>query len=64
MKARLARLSGDVRDRFVAEQAAWRTSTAATCGVYQHAPGEWSSVKAQGCYIDADIQRRLALASG
>ncbi len=64
VKVRLARLSGAARDDFVAEQAAWRASADAACRVYQHQPGEWSSVKAQGCYIDADIQRRLALAPG
>jgi len=59
-QALLAIRPGD-RDRLQAEEDRWKDQTDATCTVFSRRQGSLNSFKAQDCFRDETIKRRIAL---
>jgi len=58
---RLDEASKADRRRLAREQAAWSAALEARCAPLARQRGPWASVKAQGCRIDALVERRRDL---
>jgi uncharacterized protein YecT (DUF1311 family) len=57
-------LSGQSRDKFIADQSAWDAGMEARCTVFSRRRGSLNSMKAQDCFLAEIVKRRSALGDG